>query len=204
MAVLVWVSQLLVLGVGLGVVGPWVLLDVGARHSWLRAWWVLLFGLPLCPSGVSGGPAAPLAEGCWALVLWVFPSCVRLWCGRCLRFGVVCALVGLVLVAAVAFCDVCARGRVCGVLVVGLGTCPRLSGLVFAALCEPRGCVLWPLSPPRCGAQVWFPAAPFFVSSPLFLFAASLGVLSPWCLVRAYLGCGGCAVGLDGVGGRGL
>ena len=38
-AVQVWVSQLLVLG--LGVVG-WVLLDVGARHSWLRALWVAL------------------------------------------------------------------------------------------------------------------------------------------------------------------
>ena len=38
-AVQVWVSQLLVLG--LGVVG-WVLLGVGARHSWLRACWVAL------------------------------------------------------------------------------------------------------------------------------------------------------------------
>ena len=38
-AVQVWVSQLLVLG--LGVVG-WVLLGVGARDSWLRAWWVCL------------------------------------------------------------------------------------------------------------------------------------------------------------------
>ena len=38
-AVQVWVSQLLVLG--LGVVG-WLLLGVGARHSWLRAWWVAL------------------------------------------------------------------------------------------------------------------------------------------------------------------
>ena len=37
-AVQVWVSQLLVLG--WGVVG-WVLLGVGARHSWLRAWWHL-------------------------------------------------------------------------------------------------------------------------------------------------------------------
>ena len=37
MAVLVSESQLLVLGVDLGVVGRWVLLGVGARHSWLRA-----------------------------------------------------------------------------------------------------------------------------------------------------------------------
>ena len=35
-AVQVWVSQFLALG--LGVVG-WVLLGVGARHSWLRARW---------------------------------------------------------------------------------------------------------------------------------------------------------------------
>ena len=60
-AVLVWVRQLLVLGVRSSVVGRWMSLGVGARHSWLRAWWVLLVGLPLCPSGVSGGPAAP----CW-------------------------------------------------------------------------------------------------------------------------------------------
>ena len=46
-AVQVWVSQLLVLG--LGVVG-WVLLGVGARHSWLEAWWVALvaFVCQLC------------------------------------------------------------------------------------------------------------------------------------------------------------
>ena len=38
-AVQVRLLQLLVLG--LGVVG-WLLLGVGARHSWLRAWWVAL------------------------------------------------------------------------------------------------------------------------------------------------------------------
>ena len=158
--VLVWVSQLLVLGVGLGVVGRWVLLGVGARHSWLRAWWVVLVGLPWCPSGVSGGPAAPLAEGCWVLVLLVFLCCVRFWCGRCSRFGVSCASVGLVLVAAVALCVVCARGRVCGVLVVRLGACPRLSGLGLAPLCGCGGCVSWPLSRPGFGARVWFPPTP--------------------------------------------
>ena len=126
-AVLVWVPQLLVLGVGLGVVGRWVLLGVGARLSWLRARWVLLVGLPLCPSGVSGGPAASLAESCWALVLWFLLCGVRLWCGPCSRFGVLCAFVGLVLVVAVAVCVVCARGCLCGVLVQGLGACPRLS-----------------------------------------------------------------------------
>ena len=159
-AVLVWVSPLLVLGVGLGVVGCWVLLGVGARHSWLRAWWVVLVGPPLCPSGVSGGPAAPLAEGCWVLVLWVFLCCVHLWCGRCSRFGVLCAFVGHVLVAPVAVCVVCVGGRVCGVLVVLLGACPRLSGLGLAALCGCGGSVSWPLSRPGCGAPVWFPATP--------------------------------------------
>ena len=112
-----------------------------------------LVGPPLCPSGVSGGPAAPLAGGCWVLFLWVFVCCVRLWCGRCSRFGVWCAFVGLVSVAVVAVCVVCMRGRVCRVLVVRLGACPRLSGLGLAAPCGCGGCVSWPLS--RLGCGVW-------------------------------------------------
>ena len=117
-----------------------------------------LVGPPLWPSGVSGAPAAPLAGGCWVLVLWVFVCCVRLRCGRCSRFGVWCAFVGLVSVAAVAVCVVCMRGRVCGVLVVRLGACPRISGLGLVALCGCGGCVLWPLSRLGCGVWVWFPA----------------------------------------------
>ena len=62
--------------------------------------------------------------------------------------------------AAVAVCVVCMRGRVCGVLVVRLGACPRLSGLRLAALCGCGGCVPWPLSRPGCGVWVWFPAPP--------------------------------------------
>ena len=105
---LMWMSQSLVLGVGLGLVGRWVLLCVGPRHSWLRAWLVaLLVGLPFRPSGVSGGPAPLLAEGC--LLLWGFLCCVRLWCGRCSRFCVLCMFVGLVLVATVVVCVVCAQ-----------------------------------------------------------------------------------------------
>ena len=43
--------QSMVLGVGLGVVGHCLVLDVGPRHSWLRAWWVaLMVGLPTFPS----------------------------------------------------------------------------------------------------------------------------------------------------------
>ena len=41
-ALLLWVLQSLVLGVGLGVVGRWVLLGAGPCHSWLRAWCVAL------------------------------------------------------------------------------------------------------------------------------------------------------------------
>ena len=53
------VLQSLVLGVGLGVVGRLVVLGVGPRHSWLRAWWVeLLVGLAVCASGASGVGAA--------------------------------------------------------------------------------------------------------------------------------------------------
>ena len=177
------------LGVGLGVVGCWVLLGVGARHSWLRAWWVVLVGLLLCPSGVSGGPAAPLAEGCWVLVLWVFLCSVRLWCGRCSRFGVLSAFVGLVLVTAVALCVVCARRHVCGVLVVRLGACPRLSRLSLGALCGCGGCVSWPLPRPGCQARVWIPATPGWglfvvVCSP----AAPLRALPPLSLCRVARG----------------
>ena len=149
-------------GVGVTVTGPgfgrgW--LDVaGCGRSPLLA--EGLVGLPLWPSSVSGGPAAPLAGGRWVLVLWVFVCCVRLWCRRCWRFGLWCAVVGLVSVAAVAVCVVCTHGRVCGVLVVRLDACPRLSGLGLAALCGCGGCVSWPLPRPGCGVWVLFPAPP--------------------------------------------
>ena len=53
------VLQSMVLDAGLGVVGGWLVLGAGPRHSWLRAWWVaLVVGLPVCPSGVSGVGAA--------------------------------------------------------------------------------------------------------------------------------------------------
>ena len=142
------------LGVG-GGAGVGVACSVpGFGRGWLGVAWcgrslLLAEGLPgppLCPSGVPGGPAAPLAGGCWILVLWVFVCCVRLWCRLCSRFGVWSAFVGLVPMAAVAVCVVCMRGRVCSVLVVRLGASPRLPGLGFAALCGCGGCVSWPLS----------------------------------------------------------
>ena len=56
---MVRVLQSMVLGVGLGVVGRWLVLDLSPCHSWLRAWWAaLLVGLPVCRSGVSGVGAA--------------------------------------------------------------------------------------------------------------------------------------------------
>ena len=147
-AVLVWVSQFLVLG--LGVVG-WVLLGVVARHSWLRAWWVhlcvlavFLAALQLPWRGVAG-------------FFFVGFSCVACVCGA---GGVWCAFVGLVSVAAVAVCVVRMRGRVWGVLVVRLGACPRLSGLCLAVLCGCGGFVSWPLSHLGCGVWVWLPAPP--------------------------------------------
>ena len=149
-------------GVGVAVSGPgfgrgWLGVAGCGRSPLLAEG---LVGPPLCPSGVSGGPAAPLAGACWVLVLWAFVCCVRLWCGRGLRFGVWCAFVGLVSVAVVAVCVVCMRGRVCGVLVARSGACPRLSGLCLAALCGSGGCVSWPLSRLGCGVWVLFPAPP--------------------------------------------
>ena len=47
---------------------------------------------------------------------------------------------------------------------------------------------------------VVFPRRPLCVLCPLFLLAASPGPLFPWCLVRVYPGCVGCAVGLAGGG----
>ena len=102
----------------------------------------------------------------------------------------------IVSVAAVAACVVCTRRRVCRVLVVRLGACPRLSGLGLAALCECGGCVSWPLSRPGCGVWVWFPAtpgwgllvvmcppvAPFACPPPFFSLPRCLGRCSPGAL----------------------
>ena len=98
-------------------------------------------------------------------------------------------------VAVVVVCVVCMRGRVCGVLVVRLGACPRLSGLGLAALCGCGGCVSWPLSRPGCVVPhpPWLgsvggvsPRCPLCVPSSLCLFSASLGAVFPWCRARAF------------------
>ena len=209
-ALLVWVSHSLVFGVGLGVVGRWVLLGVGPRHSWLRAWWAaLLVGLPFRPSAVSGDPAPLLAEGRW--VFWVFVCCVCLWCGRCSRLCVLCVFVGLVLVAAVVVCVVCARLCVwCVCIAFGCLSSP-LWASVGGSVWVWGLCVMAPLPPWLWGLGVvprhsWlgsvgggvFPRRPLCVPSPLCLFATWPGALFPWCLVPVFPGCGGCAMGLGG------
>ena len=96
----------------------------------------------------------------WRRVLWGFLCGVCLWCGRCSRFCVLCVFAGLVLVVAPVMCVVCARLCVCGVSVVRLGACPRLSGLGLATLLGCGSCALWSLGCPGCGAWVWFTATP--------------------------------------------
>ena len=114
-----------------------------------------LVGPPLCPSGFWRPCSPPWRGG--LLGSCCLGSCVlRVWCGRRLRFGVWCAFVGLVSVAAVGVCVVCTLGRVCGVFVVRLGACPRLSGRGLAALFGV-GAVC--CGPPPVSA-VWFPAPP--------------------------------------------
>ena len=86
-AVQVWVSLLLVLG--LGMVG-WVLLGVGARHSWLRASWCLFasragvlgdadgggaLGVTRC-RGRGGGGRGDVGDGTLARRWWGW-----WWCG---------------------------------------------------------------------------------------------------------------------------
>ena len=162
-----------------------------------------LVGPPLCPSGVSAGPAAPLAGGCWILVLSGSVCCVRLWWGRCSRFGVWCAFVGLVSVAAVAVCVVCMCGRVCGVLSVHSGACPRLSGL-SRRLCVGVGAVCRDPSPvpavqSGCGSPpplawvCWWcvpPPPPLCAPPPLSLCCVAWGGV-PLVPCPGLPGCGG-------------
>ena len=120
---------------------------------------------------------------------------LRLWCGRRLRFGVWCAFVGLVSVAVVGVCVVCMLGRVCGVLVVRLGACPRLSGRGLVALfgvgavCRGPSPVsaVWFPAPPGWGLLVVCPpAAPFVCSPPSVSFSVLLWAVFPWCRARAF------------------
>ena len=113
---------------------------------------------------------------------------LRLWCGRRLRFGVWCAFVALVSVAVVGVCVVCMLRHVCGVLVVRLGACPRLSGRGLAALfgvgavCRGPSPVsaVWFPAPPGWGLLVVCPpAAPFACPPPAVSFPCRLGRCFP-------------------------
>ena len=81
--------------------------------------------------------------------------------------------------AVVGVCVLCTRGRVCGVLVVRSGACPRFCGRGLAALC---------VVPPPPVSAVWFPAplgwgllvvcplaVPFACSPPSVSFPCRLG-----------------------------
>ena len=153
-----------------------------------------LVGPPLRPSGFwrpCSPPGGLLGSRCLGLCV------LRVWCGRRLRFGVWCALVGLVSVAVVGVCVVCTLGRVCGVLVVRWGACPRLCGCGLAALFGGPVC----RAPPPVSA-VWFPAplgwgllvvrplaVPFACPPPSVSFPCRLGR----CRARAFpaVVCGG-------------
>ena len=78
-----------------------------------------------------------------------------LWCGRCSRFDVLCAFVGLVLVAAVLVCVVCAW------------VCVWCVGGAF-------GCLSWPLWA-WVGGSVW--AVGLCVVVPLLNWLWGLGVV---------------------------
>ena len=183
-------------GVGVVVPGPGVGRGrsgvTGCGRSPFRA--AGLVGPPLCPSGFWR-PCSPPGGG------GVLGSCclglcvLRVWCGRRLRFGVWCAFVGLVSVAVVGVCVVCTLGRVCGVLVVRLGACPRLSGRGLAALfgvgavCRAPppclGCVV--PRPPWLGSVGGVsPCRPLCVPSSFCLFSVSLGAVFLWCRARAF------------------
>ena len=166
-----------------------MLLGVAVRHSWLRAWWVLL-----CVLAVSGSPAARLAGGVAGFPLFGF-ACVAcvvraapvLWC-------VVCV------------CGARVSGGCGGVCCVHARACVRCVGGAFGCLSSPfwawfggpvwcGGCVPWP--PPCLGCVVprppWLgsvggvsPCRPLCVPSSFCLFSASLGAVFLWCRARAF------------------
>ena len=150
-----------------------------------------LVGPPLRPSGFwrpCSPPGGLLGSCCLGLCV------LRVWCGRRLCFGVWCALVGLVSVAVVGVCVVCTLGRVCGVLVVRWGACPRLCGRSLAALfgvgavcrAPPPVSAVWFPAPLGWGLLVVFsPCCPLCVCPPLFRVAWGGVVPGPsrlWCV----------------------
>ena len=155
---------------------------MAARHSWLRAWWVHLCVLAVFLAALQlpwRGVAGFLFFG-FACVAFVVRAVLALWCVVC-----VC---GARVLAVVVVCVVCMRGRVCRVLVVRLGACPRLSGLGLAALfgvgavCRGPSPVsaVWFPAPPGWGLLVVCPpATPFACPPPSVSFSRRLGRCSP-------------------------
>ena len=188
-AVLVWVSQFLVQGVLLDVVGCSVLLGVGARHSWLRAWWVypcvlavflaalqlpwqgvpgfLFFGFScvVCVCGAGGARAFVCGVPSWGSYWW------RLWrCVLCARLGVCAVCWWCVWVPVLAF-----LGLVWRLFVVVGAVCRGPS----PALAVGSGCVSpgWPLLVVVCP-----PTAPLPCPPPSFSLPRCLGRCSPGAL----------------------
>ena len=146
-----------------------------------------LMGPRLCPRGVSGGPAAPLAGGCWVLVLWVFVCCVCGAGGACL---LVCGvrlwgwcrwrLWWYVLCACALVCAVC-WWCVSVPVLASLGLVWRLC-VGVGAVCRgpsPVSAVWFPAPPGWDLLVVCPPAAPFVCPPPSVCFPRHLGRCSP-------------------------
>ena len=146
-----------------------------------------LVGPPLCPSGVSGGPAAPLVGGCWVLVLSVLVCCV---CGASGACALVC---GVRLWGSCRWrlwwCRLCACAGVCAVcwwcipvpVLAFLGLVWRLC-VGVGAVCRgpPPVSAVWFPTPPGWGLLVVCPpAAPFVCSPPSVSFPRRLRRCSP-------------------------
>ena len=147
-----------------------------------------LVGPPLCPSCVSGGPAAPLAGGAWFLFFGF--SCVVCVCGA----GGACALVcGVCLWGSCRWrlwwCVLCACAGVCAVcwwcvwvpVLAFLGLVWRLC-VGVGAVCRGPSPVsaVWFPAPPGWGLlMVCPPAAPFACPPPYVSFPRRLGRRSP-------------------------
>ena len=159
-----------------------------------------LLGLPLYPSGVSGGPAAPLAGGVLGscslgvrvLCVFVVRAVLALWCVVCVcgaRVGGGCGGVCGLHAWACVRCVCGAFGCLSSPFLAWFGGSVWVRGLCVVAPPPPR---LWgPNVVPR---HPWLgpvgggvsPGRPLCVPSPLFLFAASLEAVFPWCLARAF------------------
>ena len=143
-------------------------------------------GPPLCPSGVSGGPAAPLARGCWVVVLWVCVCCV---CGASGACALVC---GVPLWGSCRWrlwwCVLCACAGVCALcwscvwvpVLAFLSLVWRLHVGVGAVCCGPSPVsAVWFAALPGWGLLVVCPpAAPFACPPPSVPF--------PWCRAQAF------------------